>query len=316
MAITYGFFNSINSDRRYNADQISEYFDGLVSNGVYESVGNALQVTAGDGLAVNVQSGRAIIESKWIKNDAAQTVNLTASHVLLPRYTAIVVRLNKTNRLIEIAAKDGTPASSPAKPEMADDGTIKELCLAYVYVGANTSAVTQANIIDMRASNLCGWVTGIIQQVNTSQLFAQWQAAYEQYYAAMQAWQQSMQSDFNTWFEALTDQLSINTYIAKFSKRTVLSAGTEGVLTSIILDMEGYTYAEGDIIEVFINGLYGSEGVDYQLTTEGTPVVTPHAWETGTVININVYQSKIGFISLVTNEGDLLVTSDNEEITT
>ena len=96
MAISYGFFNSINQDRTYNADQMSEYFDGLVSNGVYESVGSAMQVTAGEGLAVNVQSGRAIIDCKWIKNDAAQAITLTTAHVLLPRYTAIVIRLDRS----------------------------------------------------------------------------------------------------------------------------------------------------------------------------------------------------------------------------
>ena len=66
MAITYGYFNSVNGDRTYNADQMSEYFDGLVSNGVYESVGGALQVTAGSGMTVNVASGRGIINCKWL----------------------------------------------------------------------------------------------------------------------------------------------------------------------------------------------------------------------------------------------------------
>ena len=29
MAITYGFFNSVDGDRKYNAEQMSTYFDGL-----------------------------------------------------------------------------------------------------------------------------------------------------------------------------------------------------------------------------------------------------------------------------------------------
>ncbi|MGD7407461.1 hypothetical protein ACQCP7_25580, partial [Ralstonia pseudosolanacearum] len=60
MAITYGFFNSLNHDRRYDAGQISEYFDGLISDGVYESIGEALQVQAATGMNVNIQTGRAI----------------------------------------------------------------------------------------------------------------------------------------------------------------------------------------------------------------------------------------------------------------
>lgn len=312
MAISYGFFNSINQDRTYNADQMSEYFDGLVSNGVYESVGSAMQVTAGEGLAVNVQSGRAIIDCKWIKNDAAQAITLTTAHVLLPRYTAIVIRLDRASRSISIVAKDGTPSSNPEKPSMTDDGQITELCLAYVYVGANASTITQANITDMRSSDLCGWVTGVVQQVDTSQLFAQYQAAFEKNYAQQLAWQQNIQTQFDAWFAALTQQLSVNTFIQKFALRTVLSSGSETPISVII---ENYAYSEGDIIEVYINGLYASEGVDYTLTMSGsTPVITPVATEAGTVVNINVYKSRIGWIALETNAGALVVTNDDAEI--
>ena len=51
MAVTYGFFNSVlvngMQDRRYNADQMSTYFKGLISDGVYQNVGGGLQVRAG-----------------------------------------------------------------------------------------------------------------------------------------------------------------------------------------------------------------------------------------------------------------------------
>lgn len=314
MAITYGFFNAINSDRTYNADQMSEYFDGLVSDGVYEKVGNALRVTAGTGMAVNVLSGRAIIDCKWIRNDAAAEITITAAHVLLARYTAIVLRLDKSAREITIAAKDGTPASTPAKPTMTDDGTIKELCLAYVYVGPNVTAITQANITDMRASSLCGWVTGIVQQVDTSELFAQWQSAYEAYFAQMQSWQAQAEADFDSWFSTLTSQLSVNTYIQRYQKRVVLSTGSS---TIIQLDMEGYGYADGDIIDVYINGLYADAGIDYTLTlTDGAAAVTPVATEPGTVIVINATKSKIGFVVIGTENGTVLVTSENQAILT
>ena len=49
MAITYGFFNAIKQsdgtyDRMYNADQMSTYFEGLISDGIYESVDDGMQV--------------------------------------------------------------------------------------------------------------------------------------------------------------------------------------------------------------------------------------------------------------------------------
>lgn len=285
MAVKYGYFNSIDGDRTYNADDMSEYFDGLVSNGVYESVGGALQVTAGSGMSVNVATGRAIINCKWISNNSVLSLNVTAAHAVLNRYTAVVVRLDIANRLMTITTKDGTPASSPVKPSMTNNSTIVEICLAYIYVGAGVTSITQANITDMRASSLCGWVTGLIKQVDTSQLFLQWQNAYQNYY-------DTMTQAFNSWFDTLTSQLQVNTYINQYSKRFTIGSSGSNIIP---LDMQGYTYDEGDIISVYINGLYTSENVDWFLDdTASPPEVHPNATKAGTVIEIVVLKSKIG----------------------
>ena len=75
--VTYGFFNSVDGDRKYSADQMSNYFKGLISDGVYEGLGSALVVTAGDGMAVNVGTGRAIIDCKWINLDGVESLPIS-----------------------------------------------------------------------------------------------------------------------------------------------------------------------------------------------------------------------------------------------
>lgn len=304
MSLTYGFFNSENGDRKYNADQMSEYFDGLVSNGVYENVGGALQVLASEGMAVNVESGRAIIDCKWANNSAALEITLDSAHPTYNRWDAIVVRLNYLDRNFEIDCKKGTPASEPTKPSMQRDATMYELCLAYIYVGAATSSILQSNIEDMRPSSLCGWVTGLIDQVDTSTLFLQWQTAYENYYNEMTA-------DFDEWFEDLTEQLNVNTYIKRYYKRELLTS-TSGS-NVIALDMTGYTYDASDIIHVYINGLFGNAGVDYTLDTTNMTITTT-ATASGTEVIIEVLKSKIGFEVLAGSDGNQIVGSDNQNI--
>ena len=44
MSFTYGFYNSKNHDRTYNAEQMSSIFDGLIEDGIYESIGGAFLV--------------------------------------------------------------------------------------------------------------------------------------------------------------------------------------------------------------------------------------------------------------------------------
>ena len=285
MAVTSGFFDAVSGDRVYNAAQMSEYFDGLVSDGVYESVGGALQVTAGQGMTVNVKSGRAIVGGRWVKNDATMSLSITAANPVLHRYSAVVMRLNLTARTIVITTKDGDPASAPRKPDMSNTDTIKELCLAYIYVPKGSTQIYQSNITDARPdNNVCGWVTGLIKQVNTSELFLQWQAAYEEFYTA-----------FQSWFDTLTSELQVNTYLSQFEK---YASGTLADLESIPLDMTGYTYEESDCISVYINGLAVAQGHGWTLDTTGaTPAVALTFSASSSVTNevfIKVIKSKIG----------------------
>ena len=289
MALTSGFFNSISGDRTYNADQISSMFEGLISDGIYESVGDAYIVTASSGMVVNVGTGRAMLMSKWVKNTAPIGVTISAAHVLLPRYTAVVLRLDISNREITVATIDGTAASTPSKPAIVRNNSYYDLLLAYVYVPAGATAISQANIEDQRANTTyCGWVTGIITQVDTSQLFLQWQTAYEDYY-------DTMTTAFEDWFAALTDQLQVNTFIEEYVKTASIAYGTSKVVS---LDMTGYTYETGDIFIVYINGLEAKQGTDYTLNTSGaTPTVT--FLFTGVSgqsedVKIRVLKSKIG----------------------
>lgn len=298
MAITYGFFNALQQsdgtyDRVYNSDQISNMFEGLISDGVYESVGNALIVKASSGLTVQVGTGRMIIGGKWLKNDATTDITLAASHLTLNRWSAIVCRLDATNRVMTIVEKAGSPATNPTKPTMTNSSTIKEKCLAYVYIKAGATSVSQSDITDSRAdTSVCGWVTGLITQVDTSQLFLQWQTAYENMFAQMQAWENQQKASFDTWFATLTDQLQVNTYIKRYHK-TVDMRQENGIFP---LDMAGYTYSASDILLINVNGVMLTEEYDYLLDTSKTPVEihTNANLEAENILEITALKSQIG----------------------
>lgn len=298
MAITYGFFNATKRsdgtyDRAYNSDQISDMFEGLVSDGVFESIGDAMVVTAKSGMTVQVGTGRASIDGRWIKNDAKMDITLAASNIALNRWSAIVIRLNMSSRTMSIVEKVGTAATNPVKPSLTNSNTVKEKCLAYVYVKAGAGSITQVDITDMRAdTSVCGWVTGVIKQVDTSKLFLQYQAAYEQQLATMNAWETQQKAAFDTWFSALTDQLQVNTYIQKFRK--VVTTTTEQGTFS--LNMSGYTYSSSDIIFINVNGVSLIETYDWIINTSKSPVEidTRVGMDAGNEVEIIVLKSQIG----------------------
>ena len=170
MAITSGFFNSVNHDRVYNAEEMSNYFEGLVYNGVYETVGNALQVVVNDGLTVNVLTGRAMIDCRWLKNDTAYGITLEASDLQLDRIDRIVVKLDLTNRQMTLEAVKGEFASNPTPPTVTDTDTVKYLTIAYVKVNHGATSLIQDNIQDRRGTSDCPYVTALGKGIGVQKL--------------------------------------------------------------------------------------------------------------------------------------------------
>lgn len=269
MAVTSGYFNSVNDDRPYNAEQMTLYFEGLISNGIYESIGDKFQVTAGEGMTVNVGTGRGMIKSHWIKNDAAVTLNIDAASTQYNRIDAIILKYDATARSITITVKKGTETSGvPNAPDVTRTNDVYELWLATVRVMKNTSAITQAMITDFRTSALCGYVTGLIQQVDTSTLFAQWQAAYEAYYAqattAFDAYMAAKQDEFDTWFASLTSELRVDTTLHQLYNAVSVS----GTTSEIMIGINDYD-SNADLLLAFANGVYLVGGVDYTISGTG-----------------------------------------------
>ena len=181
MSWTSGFFDSVNGDRLYNANQMSNIFEGLISSGVYESIGNKLAVQPNNGMTIQINTGRGWFGGKWAYNDSLYLLDLETSDVLLNRYCAVCVRTDLTNdaRTAKPYLKYGEFASTPSKPTMERTDTVKEYCLAYVYIPAGATQITASNIQDTRGdTNLCGWVTGLIEQLDSTTLFEQFESLF------------------------------------------------------------------------------------------------------------------------------------------
>ena len=270
MAVTCGYFNSINGDRKYNAETMTRYFEGLISDGVYNKVGEQLKVTSGDDLSVNVATGRAMIDCRWLHNSSSLSLELAQADTQMQRYDAIVLKLdlNDNVRDFAIEVKQGTNAlNNPPKPTMTNTAMVKELCLAYVLVDNNARNINQRDIEDMRGSNLCPWVTGLIDQVDTSTLFSQFETAYNDLYAE---WTKKFddllaqkQLEFEKWFSTLEQGLGINLALKTYQNIVV----TSGMTAELSLGIA--QYQTGDILQVNSNGLLLCFGLDYTVDGEG-----------------------------------------------
>lgn len=287
MAITSGFFNSLNGDRTYNADDMSNYFEGIVSDGVYESVGDRLAVTPAEGMMVNVGTGRALIDCKWMKNDAIYPIQLSPADVQLKRIDVIVIKLDTASRAISIELVEGTPGTTWVQPSVNDTSTTKYLILARIRIDAGMTAISRSNIADMRGSTRCPWVTGVIKQVDTSDLFLQYQTAYETMLNQMTEWQKSQQSQFETWFNGLTESLHVDVSLKKYQYSYRNSTAT----TTIPLIEQ---YEDGDILLVHIGGVLFIEDTEYTVNATTRQIVLTNDIKANNVVTQILIKSEIG----------------------
>lgn len=185
---TYGFFNSVNGDRTYNAEQMSSIFEGLITNGVYESVGNKMAVQPVSGLTIQIATGRGWFSRHWVNNDSPYSIVLAKPDVILNRYAAICVKVDDNEGVRSAApyVKYSDFATSPQKPAMTRSEKVNEYCLAYVYLKAGATEIKASDIEDTRQNtNLCGWVTGLLKQIDSNTLYTQFTAQFNEWFESI-----------------------------------------------------------------------------------------------------------------------------------
>ena len=315
MAIKGYFFNAVYDsstqtyDREYNAEDITGYLKLLIRGGVFPNPSTNLQVLENSGMNITVKAGSGwFADGRKIEVTADYVLTVTQSDVLLPRIDRVVMYADYVNRTVGLAVVAGTPAVNPTAPALTRNSSRYEYGLATILVGSQVTAITQSAITDTRAdTNVCGWVTGLIDQVDTATLFLQWQTAYEEFYSDMETWKTSQETSFEGWeadqkaaFEAwlqdLTDELNVDTYNKVYRKsETFTTAGYH----YITLSWTNYTYDESDIVDVYINGLKLTRDEFDLVTTGGSPApyvgASFNATGYGDVMEVQVLKSVIGF---------------------
>lgn len=223
MTVTSGFFNSKNGDRKYDALQVGELFDGLINDGVYETIYNQFHVTSYDGKRIiKVDTGRGWFNHTWVKNDTPKLFTIEDSKSTYNRIDAMVieVNINHTGRRDDVRYIVGTESVNPQRPMLVKgvDG-IYQYPLAYITVPGLTSTgqanVTTAHITNMIGTSECPFVTGVVSVMNIDILVEQWNAQwknmiqkwYDVHDTEWHEWANEHKHDFISWFKSLNVML-------------------------------------------------------------------------------------------------------------
>ncbi len=227
MAEISGFHNSVNGDRKVKADFFARFFGSLIGNGVFPNPSTSLQVIANGDMTVTVKAGKGWVNGVFYENTADKIVNLDVADGVLKRIDRIVVSDITLERDTYIKVKKGTFASTPVAPALQRDADAHELGLADIYIVNGAVSISQANITDLRLNSAyCGIVHGVVDQVDTTTLFNQYQvwiaekqtqfnASLIEYAAEKQIeidqTEDSLLADWNAWFSTIQNALSGDT---------------------------------------------------------------------------------------------------------
>lgn len=277
MAITSGYFNSVNKDRLYNAETMSKYFSGIISKGVLQNYLNKFVVEASTGLTVTVGTGRAYFtDGKWMESDAVTNITLDTANPTQKRIDRIILQCDKSTavRACSIVYKAGTPGANPTAPELTNTETLEQISLAQILVNAGATQIEQQYITDERPDNsVCGFVHGLINQIDTEGLF------------------ESYDDAFNTWFAGIKETLSTTTLIRQYSSHYTTISDNE---TEIPINITQYNPSL-DVLNVYINGLKLVENVDYTKDVlEAETITLTRGLDVGQVVEFEVFKSVDG----------------------
>ncbi len=181
--VEYGFFDSVDHDRVYNSKNFSDYFEGLIRDGVYAYVGDKFKVSPGEGISVIVGTGRAKILNRYVKNTSLLPIDIQAADSLYPRIDAIVVGIDTNERIGAIKSIQGVPGENPQNPEIPSDENVLYYVLAYIRIDANAANISFENIRDMRGTSECPWVTSILEPIDGSGIADQYRAMIDRFEA-------------------------------------------------------------------------------------------------------------------------------------
>lgn len=253
MAVSYGFYNSSSGDRKYDAQDLGRLFDGLISDGVYANVGNALMIepTSPTAMSVRVKTGRAWFKNTWTVNDSVLVLPVAAAHSVHTRIDSVILKVDLANRTNTISVKTGTASASPSEPVLTQGGNIWEFALGRITIKPGVTAIVSGDIRNNHGTDKMPFVTNVMPSIDVSGLFQEWASQHDQ-------WAADTELAFVAWFNSLTASLEGN-----------VAANLAAKILSLETQLENLTmYTLGDTLPgVAKRYIYRGKNLGSSLTT-------------------------------------------------
>lgn len=203
MSFSYGFYNSLNGDRKYDAFDVTMLLEGLIEDGVFAYYGGGLLVkeTESHYDTVIISSGKAWLNHTWNYNDDNMYFSLDRSELIYDRIDAIIIDINQNELVREnkIEVVKGEPGDNPSRPALIKDDENEhwQYPLAYILRVANSDIIEQRYITNVIGTEELPFVSGIPNvKITVSDLMSRWESEFKGLY-------NHYKKDFLEWFQSI-----------------------------------------------------------------------------------------------------------------
>lgn len=265
MTFRSGFWNSIDGDRTYSAEDMAIPFDGVITEGVFANWGDAFKPTVIDGSTVTIGSGKAWLSKKWVQNNSVYQMPINVSDYASstePRTVVVCIdlKVEPYYRFAKFSIEEQRNYSSftDMLNALTDRDTGRNtLVLFAINFAAGDSSIQKTNITNLVGSAWCPYVTAPVQTVTVDDIRDKWDASYNALMNDVVGNAQSkaneaesnFEASFNTWFLTLKNQLNTNQAANLQNQITALTDQINKLVTTGTIENTVQFYSGGNLVD-------------------------------------------------------------------
>lgn len=269
MTFRSGFWNSIDGDRTYSAEDMAIPFEGIITEGVFANWGDAFKATVIDGSTIAIGSGKAWCSKKWIQNDSVYQMSINVSEYASstePRTVVVSLdlKVEPYYRFARFCTDEQRYYDSYLELLKAITDSNKgrnSLPLFSINFAAGDSSLQQSNITNLVGTSWCPYVTAPVQTVTVDDIRGKWDASYNALMKDIVGVAQTkaneaesnFEASFNTWFLTLKNQLNTNQAANLQNQITALTNQLNKLVTTGTVENTVQFYSGGNLVDFTTN---------------------------------------------------------------
>lgn len=206
--ITSGFYDSVDGDRKYFADQMNMPYKRIVSEGIFGTDNTSQKGTDFNPVITNstdrtftISSGMGILNGRWFEMVTTQLFTADVNNTLSDRKDSIIIAVDTatSGREATIEYRLGSGGTPPA---LVNNAGHQELRICNVIV-KSLSTGGGITIEDTRATSECPIIVGLLKELSADDFLTQFKNTFNEFQETFETFEEtfeSFESSYTSWY--------------------------------------------------------------------------------------------------------------------